>query len=306
MVIPHVFYGRGICCVPSKYEVGGQHDGYYRVLIMGDSEAKSAWLPDELSEDTYNFSLAGASPIDEYYCLKDYLEKNDAPEYLFYTQAAGHFVEADFFWSRMIYFHRMCETDFYDLLETLKDYKDVTLFGERNMKQEFLLYKYYFPTKYSSAFLKFLLGENRYDKCIKNYQIAEENCGQMQVGNADRWDEANKYAKWESFEANEIIDDYFGKLIDLCGEHGIKFIFQMIPYSESTYENLQPQFVSDYTSYLESLQEEHPDALIDHELVSYDNSYYGDAYHLNRRGTVRFSQEMREKYSEIFKTGGES
>ena len=285
---------------------GNEHEGYYRILIMGDSEAKSAWLPEELSEDTYNFSLEGATAVDEYYCLKDYLKNNDAPEYLIYSQSAGQFTRATYFWPRMIYFHRMEENNFYDLLDTLDNYEDTRIYGEKDMKQEFILYKYYFPVKYSVSFLRFILGVNRYEENVKNYQLAIENRGQMQIGNADRYDEANEYAEWESFEPNEILDSYFRKLIELCEEYKITFVFQTVPYNKTTYTALQNGFVTDYSEWLQSVQNEHPGAMIDHELSYYDNSYFGDAYHLNNRGTILFSREMRKKYSEIFDRGGES
>ena len=43
-------------------EYAQEHKDYCRVLIMGDSTAKADLLPDELSADTYNFSLGGVLP----------------------------------------------------------------------------------------------------------------------------------------------------------------------------------------------------------------------------------------------------
>ena len=46
---------------------------YNHTLIFGDSVAKAGIIPDLISEDTYNISMAGATTIEQYYMLQDYL-----------------------------------------------------------------------------------------------------------------------------------------------------------------------------------------------------------------------------------------
>ena len=137
---------------------------------MGDSTAKSAWYPLNLSADTYNFALGGTSPIEEYYYLKEYLQHNPAPEYLFYTTGAKHFIVAETLWDRSVYFHRIRADDTYDLLKVLKDSEDVSAIEGSNSVKELILYETYSPAKYSTAFLKGLFFPKRYDENVRKKQ----------------------------------------------------------------------------------------------------------------------------------------
>ncbi len=46
-------------CYRQNREVAQHSDRYYRVLICGDSTAKTSWVPALLSDDSYNYALGG-------------------------------------------------------------------------------------------------------------------------------------------------------------------------------------------------------------------------------------------------------
>lgn len=74
-----------------------------RVLIFGDSVAKAGIIPQLISEDTYNISMAGATTIEQYYMLQDYLEHHEAPKTLIMMYFIGaHDSIDDFFWNRTL------------------------------------------------------------------------------------------------------------------------------------------------------------------------------------------------------------
>ena len=58
---PMRYYDEEYAWFYQNKEYSQRHKDYCRVLIMGDSVAKASWLPDELSADTYNFSLGGVN-----------------------------------------------------------------------------------------------------------------------------------------------------------------------------------------------------------------------------------------------------
>lgn len=279
------------------------HKEYTRVLLMGDSVAKAAWYPKELSDDTYNFALGGASPIEEYYYLRDYLEHNAAPEYLIYMQSAGYLCRAQFLLARSAYFHTIDEEDLWDFAAVTESYDDrivSEVIGLRNIKNEIIFYKTYSPVKYITAFIRGLFDPGRYKENKSKHDNIVETRGQAQFGTAECCDIMNYYVDYTEYHPNVILDMYFRRIIELCRETGIQFVFLGSPLNKSTYDNLQEQFVIDYQNYLGSVQKAYPEARIDKNLYCYDNCYFGDHYHFNMKGTIKFSREMKQKYTDIF------
>lgn len=277
-----------------------RHENAARILIMGDSTAKASWLPSLLTEDTYNYALGGMTAIEEYYCLASYLKHNDAPESIIYMQDPAHFFDPNYFWSRAVYFHRFEADDFRDLLYELNNFEDTSVLGGNDIQTEVFLYQTYSPSKYITSFLWGGVSPGRYRQNIRNYKKIVGDRGWKQFGFAERCDEQNLFATFNSFQKNEIIDSYFRKIIELCQKYHIQFVFQNSPLNQSTYEALNPKFTEEFLSYLKSIQRDYPGARIDTELFYDDNSYFGDRYHLNKKGVIRFCAMMKEKYSDIF------
>lgn len=301
-----------IRCCPMKFldyeystylqnkEYAQKHEKYARILIMGNSTAKASWIPEELTEDTYNFALAGTSPIEEYYYLREYLQHNKHPEYVMYTQDTTHFLSSNFFWSRSVYFQRLRSEDLQDIFSKLYLYKDTELFDSHNLDIELLSYHYYTPSKYFTAFIKGLLSPKRYDENLKRYYSVINAKGHTLFGTAKCCDDDNYCVKYKSFQVNDMIDAYFRKIIDLCRKYQIQFVFQNPPINKNSFYKLDESFVRDYTGYLECIQKDYPDARIDTELFYYDNDCFGDSMHLNMKGAIQFSKEMKEKYHGMF------
>ena len=68
---------------------------YNKNLIFGDSVAKAGIIPKNISDDTYNISLAGATTIEEYYILQDYLENHEPPKNLIMMYFIGAYDSID-------------------------------------------------------------------------------------------------------------------------------------------------------------------------------------------------------------------
>lgn len=276
------------------------HDEYCRVLIMGDSTAKSAWFPPDLSSDTYNFALGGTSPIEEYYLLKEYLQQNPVPEYLFYTTGVLHFTVAETLWDRSVYFHRFKAEDVYDLLKALKASGDYSAIEGNKTIEDLVLYEVYSPVKYSTAFFKGLLSAGRYDENMRKKASVEANKGYTSFGETEDHDGANYYVEYDSFQPSRLIDGYFRKIIELCEENDIHFIFENPPINTASFNGLNENFVSDYKAYLTALQKDYPSADINSELYCYDGSYFGDRTHMSKQGARLYTNKMRNKYDYIF------
>ncbi len=279
-------------------EYSESHKNYCRVLIIGDSVAKSSWLPEKLSDDTYNFALGGTSPVEEYYYLRNYLQNNDVPEYVILTQGIGHFMTIDTLWNRSVYFHRIGTSEILDIYRKSKEVGDESIFDENSLADLFL-YNIYSPTFYSTAFFRGLITD-RYNENITMYNNVVNNKGQIQFGQEDCVDDVNHMADYTSFDYCKIADYYFREMIKLCRENNIKFIYQSAPFNESTYKNLHEQFIKEYDNYMEQIQEDFPETVINSDIFYFENDCFGDMLHLNINGTIKFSEEMKSKYSYVF------
>lgn len=272
----------------------------YRVIISGDSAAKCDWMPAILSDDTYNIALGGASVVENYYYFVEYLEHHSAPKYFIYSQNPGHFFRAGTFWSRSVYFHRMNKDNIDEILGVAERCNDSGGVYYKNARRDEVLYSIYFPQKYLRTFVKGLLSQGRYNSNIEVYRNATRDRGQAYFGKAKYTDEIEKYVKYSEFIPADITDVYLKKIMKLCRDRDIIFVYQSVPINEQSYKLLSNSFLATYKKYMLNLQRDNPSAIIDTELMHYDKYKFGDRTHLNCNGTRDFSKEMRNKYHYIF------
>ncbi len=276
------------------------HEKYCRILIMGDSLAKISWIPDELSDDTFNFALLGNSPVENYYYLYEYLQNNEAPKYIFYTQATDRFLySGGNFWKRNLYFHRINADEILDIYKTEKESGGGYIFEEKSLFDA-ALYLNYSPSCYSAAFINGLMS-NRYKKNMDEYNYVVKYRGRTEPGKGKGYNGVHSIVNYTSFDYNSIPDLYVRKMLELCREKSIKMIYQAPPLNRATYKKLNENFLREYNKYMQKLQDDYPEALINGQFYYYDNIYFNDDWlHLNENGAIKFSREMKQKYNYIF------
>ena len=274
------------------------NNDYNRVLITGDSKAKAAFLPALLSDETYNLSLGGITPLENYHYLKEYLENCQVPETVFISFNPFHYMTFDTFWTRSVYFHRLSEEDLADIYETSLPYKDTDEILT-DFDKKVLEYKYYSVKNYGKAFVKSFF-EDRNKKNSDMYDDMYETKGQVYFGTAEYCDGWSQEAQVKNFEVLDIIDYYLHKTIDMCLDYGINVIIETIPMNKATYDVCTKNYLSDYSNYMKNLQSEYPQIIVNTDLYYWDNEYFGDATHFNVKGTEKYSKYIKEKYPEIF------
>lgn len=277
-----------------------ENDGKIRILIMGDSCGKADWIPELLGEAVYNYSLGGAGPIDEYYTLENYLEKNEAPEYVMYTMSSWYFRGLSALWVRTVYFHRLEMKNILDLERMTKKQDAYSVVGTEHILLKYLGYRLYLPKNYSKAFFSGLFSNARLENNTAQYKYAREGKGHVLYGKAEEHDELTPFFA-EHFEYQEFLAAYLCRTIELCEKHNIKFIFQSPPLNPCSHKAMSDAcYLEEYTAFLESIQKKYPSAQIETEILSYDADCFGDVHHLNAKGAERFTKQMKEKYSGIF------
>lgn len=280
-----------------EYLLGAEENN--RVVILGDSRTKAAFMPKYLSEDTYNLALGGASPIEGYYSLKEYLENHEKPETLFLCYAPMHYMDVDTLWTRTIYFHNITKEDAHELFVTAEEYDCVDNILIEDYRLEFLQYQWYLPNKYGAA-LKNAGFVFRHDSTVAKYEQVKESRGHSFYGLADFSDGIDGEAKTADFAPSDIITAYMQRIFDLCKEEGIRVIVETAPVNETSYGIFTEAFKAHYREYMDKMQQENPQAEIYTDFYCYGNDNFGDADHLNEKGCRGFSQYIREKYAEVF------
>ena len=182
------------------------HEDYCRVLIIGDSLAKAGWMPDELSDDTYNFALGGLCPIEEYYYLRDYLQYNEAPEYVILTQGLERFFSLGTLWDRSVYFHRISLTEMLEVYKSARELKDEIVFSNKSLV-DLMFYKIYSPTLYSTAFFKGIFTD-RLKNNIASYNGVKKSRGHSFFITNNGFNGIGEIAGYDSFESSSIFDEY--------------------------------------------------------------------------------------------------
>lgn len=270
-----------------------------KVIIIGDSRTKAGFLPKELSEDTYNLALGGASPIEGYYSLKEYLANHEKPETVIIAFAPMHYMDVDTLWTRTIYFHNISNQDAKELFESAKKFSCTDKIIPKDYGFDYLCYRYYMPNKYATA-LKNAGFVFRHKQTTAKYEEMMLEKGHSYYGLADSSDGIDGEAKVSDFVASDIITDYMNRMIALCVDNGIHVIVETAPVNETSYSIFTDAFKTHYREYMTNMQKSNPMAEIYTDFYCWGNDQFGDADHLNERGSKAYSAFIKEKYTQVF------
>lgn len=270
----------------------------YDTLILGDSTAKAGLIPNNLSSNVINLSMGGATPIEIYYTLERYLASHEAPENALIMFTPYHYSFLDNFWQRTMYFN------YFDSRETLEVFRNAHTVSETAVLTDgyfidLMSYRLRLPNKYLPAMYNSgLIGRRTTNEAIYN-EIAS-NRGQYYFGTADGCSDHNYESNYTALNLSPIVDLYMRKLLDLCVENNIHVVLEQAPMNTASYSLLNENYVTEYTAYMELLQQDYPEIMIDTIIAHYEDAYFGDASHLNEKGAVRFTEEILTEYPELF------
>ena len=271
-----------------------------RVVIIGDSRAKAGFIPDELSDDCYNLALGGTTPIEGYYTLKEYLEHHPAPEYVVVAYAPKHWIVADNFWTRTVYFHMMERADIQEVFETAETYQDNKDILIDNYKLEYIMYQFYMPNKYCTA-LKNAGFIGRYEFNEYKYEQMILERGHNYFGTANVSSGVNVEVKsYDDFDSSDVITFYMQKLIELCEKNSIRMVVEQLPINETSGTRMKNDFQKHYCDYMLALANANPNVEFHSNFRIYPNEYFGDPSHLNEAGAMAWCEEMKACYPDIF------
>ena len=271
------------------------------VLILGDSRAKSAFLPEQLdelggSENCVSLAQGGSTSIEAYYALKEYIANMGVPETVVLSISAYHFTSFDGFWTRTVYFDAITSSDAMEVIRTVKANKEQEALKEAGGAGIWTLleYKIQSPTKYMTPLVN-SFGEDRGQINRDAYQEMVARKGFKSF--VSWWPVSGEYDMTD-FQLLSTLDEYYRKIIDLCIENEIELYSMNTPLIETTFEECR-KIWEPFGAYFADLKNDYPedvypDIHIETEITSYEEKYFDDADHLNEDGARVYTKWFYE------------
>jgi hypothetical protein len=286
-------------------------------IIIGDSRAVAGFMPDVLKDNYYNLAVSGGSPIEGYYILKKYLEKQHVDK-LILSFSPVHLELPEGFYELTLRYGLLSTSEINEVLgvsNALNDnlrvtkedyaagnyltYKSRADFIELYLDSMLINYKWF--SCYIPEIQKCLF-ELRYSKNKKIYSEIKSRKGNYDFGDASEGKGKNLEAsKSAAFKNSKICDYYLIKLLELAKLNNIKTYYISAPFNADSYKDINAknsQYFTQYNSYMESLKLKYSSVVWDANINCYENRYFGDPSHLNANGQNKFSNYAKEVISE--------
>ena len=274
------------------------HDKYYSTLIIGDSTANAAYLPEVLSDSVVNLALAGSSTIEGYYTLEDYLQYNEAPNDLFVSYMDYHLEEDDFTWDVCNFIHKFSKEQNEEIYKAIKKYSSASVedLTSENYEQDAFMYSIYSPTLYSYSVWQSLGSDRKSNNIEKMNSTTIRNGRYCSITNIEY--EPEDIYGYSKFDVGNLQEYYYRKILKLCQENDISVHMIKLPVStDAGYVDDYEQEVQDY---YDDLLSDYEDADFYWFHTTYEHEFFCDQYHMNNHGAFRFSRELKELYPEVF------
>lgn len=284
-------------------KAGGSHN-----IIIGDSRAAAAFIPEDIGQDFYNLSLGGCTSIEAYYLMKKYLSKNKVTK-LIISFSPIHFESDEVFMERTLKFNLLSAGELNDVLNTSLEYNEKffhlpsdpysSSFEFRSQKIEALLTQFKWFWMYRGDLKSFLLNPNRFYTNLNRYSDIKVAKGHTIYGTADGNSELNLEAKRSKFRNSKVIKEYFHKLLDLAISHKVEIFYISTPFNTESYTSTRQIYYQNYNSFFSEVitRYKESDIFWAPDIIEFDNEYFGDDSHLNRRGQAKFSKQIKEMLS---------
>lgn len=271
-------------------------------LILGDSRAMADIVVTDMGENYVNLGMGGATSIEMYFTLKEYIKNNGAPDRIFIMFAPFHYSYMDNYKTRTVYFHHL---NLYDVLSIrFSGFKNEDpAHGEPDEIDEtdlsYILSSYLrLPNVYLPALLNSHgFGRTDLNRDLYNEQVSQR--GHALYGTMDGCDYLNYEATYTGMERgreHRLITRYFSLLLKLCDEYDIETVVLQAPMNEASYKALDKNYVSEYTSYMGHFINDNPKVVFEEDIPCYDNAYFGDSSHLNEKGARVYTEALLDRY----------
>ena len=269
----------------------------YDTLILGDSRAMADLKPELIGDSCVNLAVGGATAIENYYYLKNYLKHHPAPKRCIMVYAPFHYSVMDNFWNRTVYFNELSIAETAEVMRKGRDAQSETISEEgfvTLLSNRLRLPHVYLPALINARFFgrlstnRELLSRMNQTRGFTSFSDAENG-----------FDAPNYEAFYESLpETGDavLIRNYLQRTVELCLDNDVEVLVLQAPMNAVSHDMLQLKFKKDFTLLMRSLGDLYPKIRVEMEIPRYENEMFSDSSHLNEQGAVIFTEEIMERY----------
>ncbi len=291
------------------------------VLFLGESRVNAAIDVNKI-KNTWSFAAGGATSIEMFYTLVNYLKINPKPQIIYYSLSPRSMIELFSFWDFAVrndffYYNEIAEIirisgelekhkTLQTIIETAGDIGVATNIQKKQTSVPPIL-KYF---SYRANYIGYFQLDIRQSSIVG---AKEENLREFEIMDSMRgrrphpalttdYPKENYETQLKHFLPPRLLHYYFMRTLDLCNKSGIKVIFEFSPMNETSVACLKPSFVSEYQVYMQKIAEKYPAFEISDSIITYPDNQFGDPSHLNKSGRERFTDYLILSYFSEMKT----
>jgi len=283
------------------------------ILVVGDSRALADLLPVELSEPgglAITLAVGGATPIESWHLLDDYLAHHAPPRAIFLSLSPYHLTRCDVFWQRTVKFKFLDLGDFLEVLSLARELDDYPFDDFRadpldppvsNGLMPLEIYK-----DFTLLYLDFLYyyqadlyAGRLFSRLEGNRRVLEEmgaGRGRRTVEMTPANEPINHEARLDRFQESPLLTLYLHRFLDRCRRDGIRVVYETAPFNDPSLQALAPAWREGFRQYLDRLGDRYPEFRFVREIPGYPDGLFADESHLNDRGAARYTRTVRDRF----------
>lgn len=279
----------------NKNVITTEQEREYDVIILGDSLANGAYLPDALSEGTLNLSLGGTTPVEMYYVFEEYIKNNAVPKVCYISFMDEHLQCDACFYDRTLYSQLLSVQQEFTIFKAAKQYNEPSIIVDDYLKK-WIMYRTKFPYTYLPS-IKLALENSRLETNKYVYENVDLHRGTYISRSLFVVADEEEILR-TNFYLNPIFDEYYHKIIDKCIENNIQVRLVSLPLSP-LYDYTE-EYLLQYNEYYGKLQEKYPMISVLRIEGEYDMEDFSDDKHLNLHGAMQFCEQLKTIYEDDF------
>ncbi|MBO4644675.1 MAG: hypothetical protein J5716_08740 [Alphaproteobacteria bacterium] len=271
----------------------------YNTIVLGDSVANAAYVPDYISEDFINLSLPQSTPIENYFILKEIL-KIHKPSTIFISFMNHHLngYMNGLFDERM-FSHRFDFKTEATIMNYARKSRDIAkIFPPRHRRylHDWVLHRLYLPPVFMPSLLNSNLNDRKKDndEFVKSLELHRGTfTSRSQRENVD-----NKRIDYTAYYISSLQKKFYKRILKLCNEQNIKVKIVILPLSPKI--RFSENYIRQRKEVYEELESEFPNVEVVFPFINLRPIDFMDTHHLNVHGSFKFSVALRNRYKDIF------
>ena len=266
----------------------------FDTVILGDSGAMSAIIPELFDGSCINLALGGATSLEMYYYLDQYLSCHEAPETVIIMFAPFHYWNIDNYATRTVYFKAIPLDRIKEVYLNSIACDSASVWNDGPVASE-LGPRCGLPTVYLPA-ITAARFTGRYDDNVRSYEELTASKGWGTFGTASSCYDESYETSYDDLEVDgdtRILALYLQKILRLCNENNIHVRLLQPAVNNATFDNLNEHYYASYRNFIKEAVSVCDDIEYETELRVYDGRYFADSSHLNREGAEKFTMEIK-------------